>query len=101
MSVGAMAHVLGKYPDLLYAPIEIKGDAEIHALSRCQMILTEAKKRAQQEFDQVLGKTGVSRERIRQYAVQHPSVKKSTHRVPHDGVAGTAANYVLALAKTL
>jgi len=27
----------------LYAPIEIKGDAEVHALSRCQMILTEAK----------------------------------------------------------
>ena len=47
MSIGAMAAVLGKYPDLLYAPLEIKGDAEVHALSRCQMILTEAKKRAQ------------------------------------------------------
>ena len=32
MSVGSMANVLGKYPDLLYAPIEIKGDAEVHAL---------------------------------------------------------------------
>ena len=48
MSVGAMAGVIGKYPDLLYAPLEIKGDAEVHALSRCQMILTEARKRAQQ-----------------------------------------------------
>jgi len=46
MSRGAMANVLGKHPNLLYAPIEIKGDAEVHALSRCQMILTEAKKRA-------------------------------------------------------
>ena len=46
MSVGAMAGVVGKHPDLLYAPIEVKGDAEVHALSRCQMILTEAKKRA-------------------------------------------------------
>ena len=54
MSVGAMAAVLGKYPDLLYAPIEIKGDAEVHALSRCQMILTEAKKRASREYDQAL-----------------------------------------------
>ena len=45
MSQGAMANVLGRHPDLLYAPIEIKGDAEVHALSRCQMILTEAKKR--------------------------------------------------------
>ena len=44
MSVGAMAGVIAKHPDLLYAPLEIKGDAEVHALSRCQMILTEAKK---------------------------------------------------------
>ncbi|HVL57441.1 MAG TPA: hypothetical protein VM491_13120, partial [Burkholderiaceae bacterium] len=54
MSIGAMAAVQGKYPDLLYAPLEIKGDAEVHALSRCQMILTEAKKRAQREFDDAL-----------------------------------------------
>ena len=50
MSVGAMAGVVGNHPDLLYAPIEVKGDAEIHALSRCQMILTEAKKRAVREY---------------------------------------------------
>lgn len=101
MSIGAMAHVLGTYPDLLYAPIEVKGDAEVHALSRCQMILTEAKKRAQQEFDTVLERTGLSPERIRAYAMQHPSVRRSTYRVPHAGVAGTAANYVLALARHL
>jgi predicted nucleotide-binding protein (sugar kinase/HSP70/actin superfamily) len=47
MSIGAMAAVVGRYPDLLYAPLEIKGDAEVHALSRCQMVLTEARKRAQ------------------------------------------------------
>ena len=46
--------MIGKHPDLLYAPLEIKGDAEVHALSRCQMILTEAKKRAQREYDSVL-----------------------------------------------
>ncbi len=54
MSIGAMAGVIGKYPEILYAPLEIKGDAEVHALSRCQMILTEAKKRAQREFDEAL-----------------------------------------------
>jgi len=98
MSIGAMAHVLGKYPDLLYAPIEIKGDAEIHALSRCQMILTEAKKRAQQEFDAVLERTGLSLEHCRAYVDRQPTVRRSTYRVPHAGVAGTAANYVLAVA---
>ena len=54
MSIGAMAGVTGKYPDLLYAPIEIKGDAEVHALSRCQMVLTEARGRAITEFERAL-----------------------------------------------
>jgi predicted nucleotide-binding protein (sugar kinase/HSP70/actin superfamily) len=99
MSVGAMANVLGRYPDLLYAPIEIKGDAEVHALSRCQMILTEAKKRAQREFDEVMEKTGMTLEAIRRYEERHPEVKRGTYRVPHLGYAGTAANYVTHLAR--
>src|SRR5215471_2985532 len=64
MSIGAMAQVLGQYPGLLYAPIEVKGDAEVHALSRCQMILTEAKKRAQSDFDQAMRETGLTMEAI-------------------------------------
>jgi predicted nucleotide-binding protein (sugar kinase/HSP70/actin superfamily) len=98
MSIGAMAGVLGKYPDLLYAPLEIKGDAEVHALSRCQMILTEAKKRAQQEYEEVLDRTGLTTERARTYLEAHPEMKKATYRVPRDGVTGTAANLLLDLA---
>src|SRR6185295_2321665 len=64
MSIGAMAAVTGKYPDLLYAPLEIKGDAEVHALSRCQMILTEAKKRAQREYEEVLDKVELTPEAL-------------------------------------
>ncbi len=100
MSVGAMANVLGRYPDLLYAPIEVKGDAEVHALSRCQMILTEAKKRAQSDFEQVLAKTGLTVEAIRKYEEKHPEVRRATYRVPHMGYPGTAANYVAHLAAT-
>jgi predicted nucleotide-binding protein (sugar kinase/HSP70/actin superfamily) len=99
MSIGSMANVIGKYPDLLYAPIEIKGDAEVHALSRCQMILTEAKKRAQAEFEQALEKTGLSVERIRQYEAGHPEVRKATYKVPHMGHPGRATNYVYHLAR--
>ncbi len=94
MSIGSMAGVLGKYPDLLYAPIEVKGDAEVHALSRCQMILTEAKKRAMQEFEEALEKTGLTVEKIRAYEQSHSGLRRATYRVPHNGVAGTAANYV-------
>ena len=98
MSIGSMANVIGRFPDLLYAPIEVKGDAEIHALSRCQMILTEAKKRAQAEFDEVLERTGLTLERIREYEARHPEVRRATYRVPHRGFCGTAANYVFHLA---
>ena len=97
MSIGAMAQVVGKYPDLLYAPLEIKGDAEVHALSRCQMILTEAKKRAQKEYDEVLNKTGLSVDQLQSRIT--PEMRRATYKVPHSGIAaGTAANFALHLA---
>jgi len=96
MSIGAMAAVIGKYPDLLYAPLEIKGDAEVHALSRCQMILTEAKKRAQREYEDVMERIGMSPEKLASLAT--PEMRKATYKVPRYGVAGTAANYALHLA---
>src|SRR5258705_12898590 len=98
-SQGAMANVLGKHPNLLYAPIEIKGDAEVHALSRCQMILTEAKKRAQREFDEALGQSGMTLDQVRAYLDAHPKMKRATYRVPHMGCAGQAANLVLHVAQ--
>ena len=98
MSIGAMAAVIGKYPDLLYAPLEIKGDAEVHALSRCQMILTEAKKRAQKEYEEVLGRTGLDQEKLRAALEARPELRRATTRIPHYGVAGTAANLALHIA---
>jgi predicted nucleotide-binding protein (sugar kinase/HSP70/actin superfamily) len=98
MSIGAMAAVLGKYPDLLYAPLEIKGDAEVHALSRCQMILTEAKRRAQREFEEVLERTGLAPEDLRAAIAERPELRRATWRLPHYGVAGTAANLALHVA---
>ena len=102
MSIGAMAGVIGKHPEILYAPLEIKGDAEIHALSRCQMILTEAKKRAQREFDDVLARTGLTVDEVRAYIEAHPEMKKATYLIPHDGTAaGTAAKTVIHVATKL
>lgn len=98
MSVGAMAAVLGKYPDLLYAPLEIKGDAEVHTLSRCQMILTEAKKRALREYEEVLERSGMTPERLA--ARVRPEMRRATYVVPRRGLAaGTAANFALHLAE--
>jgi predicted nucleotide-binding protein (sugar kinase/HSP70/actin superfamily) len=102
MSIGAMAGVIGKYPEILYAPLEIKGDAEVHALSRCQMILTEAKKRAQREFDEALSRTKLTEPEVRAYLQAHPEMRKATYLIPHDGTAaGTAAKTVLHVAKQM
>jgi predicted nucleotide-binding protein (sugar kinase/HSP70/actin superfamily) len=98
MSIGAMARVLGDHPDLLYAPIEVKGDAEVHALSRCQMILTEAKKRAGEEFERALATAGLTLDQARARAAADPRTRRATWPVPHLGAAGTAANLVLHLA---
>jgi predicted nucleotide-binding protein (sugar kinase/HSP70/actin superfamily) len=98
MSVGAMAGVLGRHPDLLYAPIEIKGDAEVHALSRCQMVLTEARKRAQREFDEVLRRIGLTELQLREIAARHPELQRATAVIPYHGVTGSAANFALHLA---
>jgi predicted nucleotide-binding protein (sugar kinase/HSP70/actin superfamily) len=97
MSIGAMAAVTGRYPDLLYAPLEIKGDSEVHALSRCQMILTEAKRRAQREFEETLARTQLSLEDVRRLQQRFPETGCATFQVSHQGVAGTAANLVLYL----
>jgi len=101
MSVGAMAKVIGEYPDLLYAPIEVKGDSEVHALSRCQMILTQAKKIAKEEYHQALERTKLTEEKIREFEEENPKVKKATYRVPHYGYATTAANYVTHIANLM
>lgn len=98
MSIGAMAAVQGQHPDLLYAPLEIKGDAEIHALSRCQMILTEARRRAVTEHQEVLDRTKLTPASARALLERHPEMRKATYKVPHHGVVGTAANLTLELA---
>lgn len=98
MSVGAMAAVTGKYPDLLYAPLEIKGDAEVHALSRCQMILTEAKKRAQREFDEAMERAKLTPADLQEALARDSQLRSATWRLPHRGVAGTAANLALHVA---
>jgi len=99
MSVGAMGAVLGRHPDLLYAPLEVKGDAEVHALSRCQMILTDAKRRAQQEYQDALECSGLSDAELRSVVADRPELTSATFRLPRYGVTGTAANLALHVAR--
>jgi hypothetical protein len=62
------------------------------------MILTEAKRRAQREFDDTLKLNGLTPERARELLDSFPEMKRATYKVPRNGAAGTAASLVLHLA---
>jgi predicted nucleotide-binding protein (sugar kinase/HSP70/actin superfamily) len=94
-SDGAQSAVVGRYPDLIFLPIETAGDGEVHARSRVQMALADAKAQARREFDIVLAATGRRLDEIRAYTDDHPALRRALSPVPHyPGVAGGAARFV-------
>jgi len=81
---------------MIFLPIETSGEGEVNAHSRVQMALGEAKVKAKTEFEQVLASTGKTMSQIREYIAEHPELKQPFYHVPHrDGIAGTAAQFVL------
>jgi predicted nucleotide-binding protein (sugar kinase/HSP70/actin superfamily) len=95
-SDGAQSAVVSRFPDILFLPLETAGDGEIHARSRVQMVLADAKARARREFEAALEATGRPLDDIRSYVADHASLRHPLYAVPpHPGVAGTAANFVL------
>ncbi len=57
-SDGVQSAVISKFRDMIYLPIETSGEGEVHAHSRVQMALGEAKTKAKAELQQALAKTG-------------------------------------------
>jgi predicted nucleotide-binding protein (sugar kinase/HSP70/actin superfamily) len=97
-SDGAQSAVVSRFRDIIFLPIETAGDGEVHARSRVQMALADAKMRARREFDAALAATGKPISDIRSYAAEHPQLRRALYPVPHHpGVAGVAANFVLHL----
>jgi predicted nucleotide-binding protein (sugar kinase/HSP70/actin superfamily) len=95
-SDGAQSAVAARLKDLNFLSIETSGEGELNAHSRVQMALGEAKAVARREFDAALARTGRTLEEIRAYAADHAELRRPFYRVPaYDGVAGTAANFVL------
>jgi predicted nucleotide-binding protein (sugar kinase/HSP70/actin superfamily) len=101
-SDGAQSAVAGRLKDLIFLSIETSGEGQLNAHSRVQMALGEAKVAARREFDEALSLTGRSLDDIRGYVADHPELRRALYRVPrHDGVAGTAANFVLHVAELM
>jgi hypothetical protein len=88
--------VINKFKDMIFLPIETSGEGEVNAHSRVQMALGEAKVKAKTEFEQCLKATSKSMNEIREFIAEHPELKRPFYHVPHrDGVAGTAAQFIL------
>ena len=95
-SDGAQSAVAARLKQLIFLSIETSGEGELHAHSRVQMALGEAKAAARREFDDAVARTGRTLEEIQAYVSAHPELRRPFYRVPqHPAVAGTAANFVL------
>jgi predicted nucleotide-binding protein (sugar kinase/HSP70/actin superfamily) len=95
-SDGVQASLVERFPEVSFLPVETSADGEIHAYSRAQMALSEARARAFSEFEQVLQSTGRSIEEIRDFVADYPQLRNPLHPVPRtSGVVSTAANFVL------
>jgi len=95
-SDGVQASLVERFPEVSFLPVETSADGEIHAYSRVQMALSEARAKALSEFEQVLESTHRSIEEIREFVADTPELCHPLHPVPRTyGVVSTAANFVL------
>jgi predicted nucleotide-binding protein (sugar kinase/HSP70/actin superfamily) len=94
-SDGAQSAVAGRFRDLVFLPVETGGDGEVHARSRVQMVLADAKARARREFEASLAESGKRLDDIRSYVDEHSDLRRALYPVPrYPGVTGGAANFV-------
>ncbi|MCX5772721.1 MAG: activator of (R)-2-hydroxyglutaryl-CoA dehydratase [Candidatus Hydrogenedentes bacterium] len=94
-SDGTQAAVVGRYPEILFLPIETSGEGDINAYSRVQMVLGDAKARCKQEFQKAVERSGYPLEVIRRFCRNQPELQRPLQQVPRErGVVGRAANFV-------
>ena len=101
-SDGVMAGVCAQNPDLLFLPIETSAEGEVHVLSRIQMALGDARRRARAEFQRVLEDGHVEIQQIRDYVAEHRELRRPFYSLRHrPGLAGTGASFVAHVAEKI
>lgn len=94
-SDGVHAAVVGRYPDMIFVPVETSGDGQMSAYSRVQMALGEARTRARDEFDRALAATATPLDDIKAFVAGHPELRSPFYPVPKQPhLASVAANFV-------
>ena len=94
VSDGVQSLIVQRHPGAIFCPIETSGDGATSVLSRVQMSLFKARKKARAEFEGALAELGLSVEQARRRSGHRNA--NALHHPPHS-VAGTAANLVRAL----
>jgi predicted nucleotide-binding protein (sugar kinase/HSP70/actin superfamily) len=95
-SDAVQASLVEKFPEVSFLPIETSADGEIHAYSRVQMALSEAREKAALEFEQALETTHHSFDEIRAFVADHRELRSPLSSIPRQpGIVSTAANFLL------
>lgn len=95
-SDAVQASLVEKFPEVSFLPIETSADGEIHAYSRVQMALSEARAKASWEYEQALKGAHHSLEEIRAFVAAHRELRRPLYPIPQRrGVISTAANFLL------
>jgi hypothetical protein len=95
-SDAVQASLVERIPEVSFLPIETSADGDVHAYSRVQMALSEARAKAASEFDCALECAHHSLEDIRSFVATHRELRHPLCFIPRRaGVASTAANFLL------
>jgi hypothetical protein len=95
-SDAVQASLVERIPEISFLPIETSADGEIHAYSRVQMALAEARAKAVSEFERALESAHHSLEDIRSFVATHRELRQPLYQIPRRmGIVSTAANFLL------
>ena len=95
-SDAVQAGLAERFPEMVFVSVETAAEGEVHAYSRVQMALAEARVKAQSEFENALRSARQPLEEIRRFVAKHPELRSPLFRVTRrSGVVSTAANFVL------
>lgn len=99
-SDAVQAGLVARMPEMNFLSVETSAEGAIHAYSRVQMALSEARSRARQEFERTLQRSGLSLGEARALVHQHPELRGPFYEIKRrPGVVSTAANYLLDIAE--
>jgi len=95
-SDAVQASLVERSADVNFLAVETSADGEIHARSRVQMALADARASANAEFSRACTSALHSIEEIREYVAARPALRHPLYAIPcHTGVVSTAANFLL------